>query len=87
MGYYPRSIRGHIGILVVLDHFSKFPFLQPVPETIVSDNGTQFKPNKFNELLQQYGVSHVYTEVKEFWAESFWFWMRGNVVELVFVYG
>lgn len=30
LGPYPRSISGHIGIFVVLDHFSKYPFLKPV---------------------------------------------------------
>lgn len=34
-----------------------------VPEIIVSDNGTQFKANKFNDLLKKYGISHVYTAV------------------------
>ncbi|XP_037899719.1 uncharacterized protein K02A2.6-like [Glossina fuscipes] len=30
VGPYPRSRRGNIGILVVLDQFSKFPFIKPV---------------------------------------------------------
>lgn len=84
LGPYPRSKSGNIGIFVVLDHFSKFPFIHPVrkftadaiieylqevfltfgvPESIVSDNGTQFKANKFNKLLSHYGISHVYTAV------------------------
>lgn len=34
-----------------------------VPESIVSDNGAQFKSHVFNSLLQKYGVNHVYTAV------------------------
>jgi hypothetical protein len=30
LGPYPRSKSGNIGIFIVLDHFSKFPFLNPV---------------------------------------------------------
>lgn len=33
------------------------------PETIVSDNGSQFKSTQFNQLLQAYGVHHVYTAI------------------------
>lgn len=33
------------------------------PETIVSDNGSQFKSNHLNRLLQNYGINHVYTAV------------------------
>jgi len=63
IGPFPRSKSGNIGILIILDHFSKFTFLKAVkkfntkviisilrdeifscfgvPETVVSDNGTQ----------------------------------------------
>lgn len=34
-----------------------------VPESIVSDNGSQFKSVIFNQLLQRYGVSHIYTAI------------------------
>lgn len=34
-----------------------------VPESIVSDNGSQFKSAIFNQLLKKYGVNHVYTAV------------------------
>lgn len=34
-----------------------------VPECIVSDNGTQFRAKKFNQLLDFYKVSHMYTAV------------------------
>lgn len=32
-----------------------------VPETVVSDNGVQFKSKMFNDLLKKYNVKHVYT--------------------------
>lgn len=82
LGPYPRSSRGNIGIFIVLDHFSRFPFLKPVtkftadivtqymenelfqtsgvPESIVSDNSSQFRSNVFNILLNRYGVHHIY---------------------------
>lgn len=85
LGPYPRSRSGHIGIFIVLDNFSKFPFLKPVkkftsdiivkylegdlfhtfgvPETIVSDNGSQFKSVQFNQFLKRYGVHHTYTAI------------------------
>lgn len=34
-----------------------------VPETIVSDNGSQFRSKVFNQLLKRYGIQHVYTAV------------------------
>jgi len=34
-----------------------------VPETIVSDNGSQFRAVGFKKLIQQYGVTHVLTAV------------------------
>lgn len=34
-----------------------------VPESIVSDNGTQFRGKKFNELLRSFNINHVYTAV------------------------
>lgn len=83
LGPYPRSRTGHIGICVVVDYMSKYPFLKPVkkltadaiirfleeeifhcfgvPETVLSDNGVQFKSQQFNALLQKYGVQHSYT--------------------------
>ena len=85
LGPYPRSKTGHIGIFVVLDHFSKFPFLYPlkkfctsaiiyyletfifhaygVPETIVSDNGSQFKSVLFAQFLEKYGIKHIFTAI------------------------
>lgn len=83
LGPYPRSKNGHVGLLIVLDHFSKYHWLQPlkkftskavqdfllhqifhsfgVPETIVSDNGTQFKAHEFNAFLTELGINHTYT--------------------------
>ncbi|XP_033237657.1 uncharacterized protein [Drosophila pseudoobscura] len=83
LGPYPRSRSGHIGIFIVLDHYSKYVFLKAVkkltadvvvkymqqdlfhafgvPETIVSDNGTQFKSEAFQKLLREYKVSHTLT--------------------------
>lgn len=83
LGPYPRSKQGHVGLLIVLDHFSKFHWLQPlkkctsvaiqdfllhhifhcfgVPETIISDNGSQFKAAEFNAFLTKLGINHVYT--------------------------
>lgn len=85
IGPYPRSRSGNIGIFVVLDHFSKYPFLKPVrkmtadvickyleedifhmfgiPETIVSDNGVQFKSKTFQELLRKYNIYHTLTAI------------------------
>lgn len=83
LGPYPRSKSGHIGLLIVLDHMSKFHWLCPlrkftsaaiqdfllrhifhvygVPETIVSDNGSQFKANDLNAFFTNYGINHIYT--------------------------
>lgn len=32
-----------------------------VPETIVSDNGSQFKANELNAFFTSYGINHIYT--------------------------
>lgn len=83
LGPYPRSKSGNIGIFIVLDNCTKFPFLKAVkkftvdailpfleqdlfhcfgvPEKVISDNGVQFRSHAFNNLLQNYGVSHAYT--------------------------
>lgn len=85
IGPFPRSKKGHIGLLIVLDHFSKFTFLKPlkkfvskeiinylqneifccygVPETLVSDNGSQFRSKDFEKFLTKYGVHHILTAV------------------------
>lgn len=83
LGPYPRSKNGNIGLLIVLDHHSKFHWLCPlrkfsssciqnflltqifhtygVPETIISDNGSQFRANEFQAFLTKLGISHVFT--------------------------
>lgn len=85
IGPFPRTKKGNIGVLIILDHFTKFTFLAPlkkfnskliieylkerifdcfgVPETMVSDNGSQFKSKEFEAFLVKYGVSHVCTAV------------------------
>ncbi|XP_046808386.1 uncharacterized protein K02A2.6-like [Lucilia cuprina] len=34
-----------------------------VPETVVSDNGSQFRSTEFKNFLDRYGVKHVFTAV------------------------
>lgn len=85
LGPYPRSKDRNIGILIVLDHLTKFHWLFPirkfcsntimdilekqifhvfgVPETIISDNGSQFRANNFNAFLTSYNIEHIYTAV------------------------
>lgn len=85
IGPFPRSKKGNVGVLIALDHFSKFTFLKPlkkmtskslidflktelfdsfgVPETVVTDNGQQFKSKDFEVFLQKYGVNHLCTAV------------------------
>lgn len=85
IGPFPRTKKGHIGLLVVLDHFSKFVFLKPlkkfitkditnflqneifccfgVPESLVSDNGSQFRSNDFRKFLEGYGIKHILSAV------------------------
>lgn len=83
LGPYPRSKAGYVGLLIVLDHFSKFHWLCPlrtftskniqnylekqifhvfgVPETLLSDNGSQFRSHDFHAFLTIYGIRHSYT--------------------------
>lgn len=85
LGPYPRSKLGKIGIVIVLDHFSKFVLIKAIrnfktpeilsflkesvfnvfgiPETLVSDNGVQFRSSQFKEFLKKRGVHHMYTAV------------------------
>jgi len=80
---YPRSKEGNIGLLIIVDHMSKFHFLQPlkkftsdkicdyllrhvfytfgVPESILTDNGSQFKSGQFKAFLTCFGISHICT--------------------------
>lgn len=83
LGPYPRSKGGYIGLLIVLDHMTKYHWLCPlkkctstviqdflqkqifhvygVPETIISDNGSQFRANDLNAFFTSLGINHVYT--------------------------
>lgn len=84
LGPYPRSKSGNIGLLIVVDHNTKFHFLQPlkkftsskiceflenvfytfgVPETVLTDNGSQFKSGCFKAFLTQFGVSQICTAI------------------------
>lgn len=85
IGPFSRSKRGNIGILIILDHFTKFTFLKQirkfstnlitqylkeeifdcygVPETVVSDNGSQFTSKEFIAFLAKFGIIHVRTAV------------------------
>lgn len=74
LGPYPRSSQGNTHMLVILDHFTKYPIFVPlkhasaaltidpleklvfsifnVPETIMTDNGSQFVSRTFQEFLK-----------------------------------
>lgn len=81
---FPKSSSGNIGILVVVDLFSKWlsavpirnkkaetvtkafklqvlPMLPKIPEKILSDNGSEFKNTKFEELLNEYNIIHTFS--------------------------
>jgi len=49
LGPYPRSRNGNIGIFIVLDHLSKFVFLQPVKK-ITADRQSCFTFLAFRRL-------------------------------------
>lgn len=80
----PKTQRGHLACLVVVDYFSKWltvvplknkqaktvagalesrvlPTLPRCPDTIITDNGPEFRSELFNKVLQLYGVDHTYT--------------------------
>ncbi|XP_017478435.1 PREDICTED: uncharacterized protein K02A2.6-like [Rhagoletis zephyria] len=61
LGPYPRSKNWHIGLLIVLDHFKNVFHSFGVPETLVSDNGTQFRANDFKAFLTELGIKQVFT--------------------------
>ena len=37
------------------------PFLPRCPTKILTDNGTEFSSREFNQLLEEFGIQHVYT--------------------------
>lgn len=55
LGPYPRSKSGNIGVFVVLDHFSKFPFLKPVKK-FTADAILKYVEE---DLLHCFGVPEV----------------------------
>ncbi|XP_041448138.1 uncharacterized protein K02A2.6-like, partial [Drosophila obscura] len=55
LGPYPRSKSGHIGIFVVLDHLSKYPFLKPVKK-FTADAVTRFMED---DIFHCFGVPEV----------------------------
>lgn len=85
LGPYPRSKHGNIGLLIIVDHNTKFHFLHPlkkftthricdylenhvfytfgVSETILNDNGSQYRSGHFKAFLTRFGVSHRCTAV------------------------
>lgn len=85
MGPYPLSKSGNTYLFVVLDKFTKFVLLKPmpkasaanvtkylesdvfhlfgIPESLLSDNGVQFKSKELESLLKKYGVTHITTAV------------------------
>lgn len=85
LGPYPRSKNGNIGLLIIVDHLSKFMFLHPlkkftsknicdylrnyifsifgVPESVLTDNGSQFKAGLFESFLTKFGVKHICTAI------------------------
>lgn len=85
LGPYPRSKKGNKGLLIVVDHCTKFHFLQPLrkftaericeyiekhvfytfgtPETILTDNGSQFKSGYFRAFLTKFGVKQICTAI------------------------
>lgn len=55
IGPFPRSKKGHIGILIILDHFSKFTFLKPLRKFISKDIINYLS----TEIFPCYGVPEV----------------------------
>lgn len=55
IGPFPRSRKGNIGILIVLDHFTKFTFLKPLRKFISNPIVTYLRDEVFN----CYGVPEV----------------------------
>ncbi|KAK0603302.1 hypothetical protein LWI29_003521 [Acer saccharum] len=56
IGPMPTATGGAKHAIVAVDYFTKFG----IPNTIITDNGTQFDGRKFRELCDKYGISNYY---------------------------
>ncbi|KAK0591540.1 hypothetical protein LWI29_003551 [Acer saccharum] len=56
IGPMPRAAGGAKHAIVAVDYFTKFG----IPNTIITDNGTQFDGKKFRELCDKYGINNYY---------------------------
>ncbi|XP_059221076.1 uncharacterized protein K02A2.6-like [Stomoxys calcitrans] len=70
LGPYPRSKSGNVEPVkkfttdVVTKYLEQKIFhVFGTPETIVSDNGSQFKSSNFSKFLSSFGIRHVFTAV------------------------
>lgn len=55
IGPFPRTKKGHIGILIILDHFSKYTFLKPLKK-FVSRNIIDYLTD---DIFKEYGVPEI----------------------------
>lgn len=55
IGPFPRTRSGHIGILIILDHFSKFSFLKPLKKLVSKPIISCLR----DEIFMCYGVPEV----------------------------
>lgn len=84
LGPFPKSAKGNIHILAVIDGFTKFVILRPVkstnakitiqhlndvfrlfgnPKVLISDQGSTFTCNKFEEFCDRNTIRHVLNAV------------------------
>jgi len=60
---FPKAVR-KIDTSVVIKYLEGELFMAyGGPETVLSDNGSQFRSHAFQKLMQQYGVTHTLTAV------------------------
>lgn len=52
-----KTVTSRATVRVLSDLFTKYGF----PETIVSDNGTQFVSSEFRSMCEEYGITHLRT--------------------------